>query len=75
MQARWDYDGEGGLRYHLTWWRPDDLDDLDYVQDELGHDWLDLLDIEAPGWLETKAEPLVTRLRRDSALARLWTHP
>ncbi len=57
MQARWAYDGTGGLRYDLTWWRPDDLDDLDYVQDELGHDWLDLLDIEVPGWLESKAEP------------------
>lgn len=68
MQQRWVHDGYGGLRYDLTWWSQDDLDDLDFVQDELGHDWLDLLDIEAPGWLESRAEPLVTAMRRSSRL-------
>jgi hypothetical protein len=67
MQQRWVHDGCGGLRYDLTWWRQDDLD---FVQDELGHDWLDLLDIEVPGWLESRAEPLVARMRRASRLAR-----
>jgi hypothetical protein len=69
MQHRWVYDGHGGLRYDLTWWRPEDLDDLEFIQVELGHDWLDLLDLEAPGWLESRAEPLVTRMRRPSRLA------
>jgi hypothetical protein len=63
MQERWAYDDHGGVRFDLTWWTPSDLDDLEYVQDELGHDWLDVLDLEAPGWLEARAEPLVARLR------------
>ncbi len=69
MQQRWVYDGCGGLRWDLTWWTPTDLDDLTYVQEELGYDWLDLLDQNAPGWLEARAEPLVRRLRVASSLA------
>jgi hypothetical protein len=63
MQQRWKHDGTGGLRWDLTWWTPTDLDDLTYVQQELGNDWLDLLDHHAPGWLEARAEPLIGRLR------------
>lgn len=70
MQQRWPYDGCGSLHYDLGWWRSNDLEDLDFVQDELGYDWLDLLDVEAPGWLESRAESLVTRMRRASNLAR-----
>ena len=70
MQQRWAYDGHDGLRWDLTWWTPSDLDDLNYVQEELGGDWLDLLDQHAPGWLEARAEPLVRRLRAASSLAR-----
>lgn len=63
MQQRWVYDHPGGLRWDLDLLTSADLDDLAYVQEELGQDWLDLLDREAPGWLEMRAEPLIRRLR------------
>ncbi len=63
MQHRWAPDGVGGLRYDTTWWKPDVLDDLAWLQRELSEDLMNLYETRAPGRLRRRATGLVERAR------------
>ena len=64
MQERWVPDGAGGIRYDATWWTPDKLSDLVWLQEELSGEVLDLYDTEAPERLRRRADVLTERLWR-----------
>ncbi len=64
MQQRWVPDGHGGLRYDATWWTPDALDDLAWLQQELSEDVLDLYEKRSPGMLLRRAADLVELVRQ-----------
>lgn len=64
MQQRWAPDSTGGLRYDTTWWTPDALDDLAWLQQELSEDVLALYEKRAPGTLRRRAADLVERVRQ-----------
>jgi hypothetical protein len=59
MQQRWAPDGAGGLRYDTTWWKPDALDDLVWLQKEVSEDVLNLYETWDPKWLRGRAAKLV----------------
>lgn len=69
MQERWKPDGAGGIRYDITWWKPDDLANLVWLQEELSDDVLELYERESSERLPRRAAALMERLRwRGTAL-------
>jgi hypothetical protein len=63
MQQRWVPDGAGGLRYDTTWWNPEALDDLAYLQQELSEDVLNLYETRDPERLRRRAAELLEQAR------------
>jgi len=64
LQDRWRYDARAEeIRFRPATLSPNDIQDLLWLQGELGSDILDLYEIHRPGMLERRAEGLLRTLR------------
>lgn len=64
LQGRWRYDGQAEeIRFKPATLTAGEIQDLLWVQEELGSDILDLYDSHRPGTLERRAEALLGTLR------------
>lgn len=64
LQARWTYDAQAEeIRIKPTIFGPDEIEELLWLQAELGSDILDHYDLHRPGALELRSERLLQTLR------------
>ena len=64
LQDKWRYDAQAEeIRFQPTTLCPNEIQDLLWLQEELGADILDLYDLHRPGALEQRAEELCRTLR------------
>lgn len=64
LQNKWRYDAQAEeIRIKPTILSPNEIQDLLWLQEELGSDILDLYDHHRPGTLEHRAEVLLRTLR------------
>ena len=64
LQDRWRYDARAEeIRFRPATLSPNEIQDLLWLQGELGSDILDLYEIHRPGMLERRAEGLLRTLR------------
>ena len=63
LQDKWQYDAQAEeIRFQPTTLAPNEIQDLLWLQGELGSDILDLYDLHRPGTLERRAEELLRML-------------
>lgn len=71
LQERWAYDTDADeIRFTPASLDPGEIQDLLWLQKELGSDILDLYDLHRPGILETRSEQLLRTLRPAQSLTR-----
>lgn len=78
LQDKWRYDAEAGeVRCQASTLCSTEIQDLLWLQEELGDDILDLYDLHQPGTLEHRAEELLRTLRptRDEGVRLLGADP
>ena len=64
LQDKWRYDPQTQeIRFPPTTLSPDEVQDLLWLQEELGSDILDLYNVHRPDTLERRAEELLRTLR------------
>ncbi len=64
LQDRWRYDAQAEeIRFRPAPLSPNEIQDLLWLQEELGSDILDLYDVHRPGTLERRAKELLRTLR------------
>lgn len=64
LQDRWRYDAQAEeIRFQPTTLSPNEIQDLLWLQEELGSDILDLYNLRRPGTLQRRAEELLRTLR------------
>ena len=64
LQGKWRYDAQAEeIRFQPTTLSPNEIQDLLWLQEELGSDILDLYDLHRPRTLEHRAEELLRTLR------------
>ena len=64
LQDKWQFDPQAKeIRLHPTTLSPNEIQDLLWLQDELGSDIIDLYDLHRPGLLERRAQVILQTLR------------
>ena len=67
LQEMWAYDSKTGkICFKPSTMHPQEINDLLWLQEELGSDILNLYEVHRPDWLERRSEQLLRILRRNT---------